>query len=304
MIYPLVSIVTLNFDHPDVTCALLESLRQITYPNVEVLVVDNASPKDDPSIIRNLYPEIIFIQNKENLGFAGGNNIGIRQAKGKYILLLNNDTEVDAGFIEPLVAKLEANSQLGAVSPKIKFFFEPDTIQFSGQSPINPFTMRSHGYGWGTKDIGQFEMDKPTAFVHGAATMIPVEVIKKVGLMAEIYFLYYEELDWCTRIKAAGYNLEYVHNSVVFHKVSVSIGKFSTLKTFHMNRSRLIYLRRNVHGFSFLVACLYLLMISIPKNIVSFLIKKQAKHCKAYCNAILWHFRNLTNANLNTNPII
>src|SRR5665647_644486 len=90
---PLVSIVTVSYNHPDVTCALLESLQHITYPNIEVIVVDNASPNDNPAIICQLHPEIIFIQSKENLGFAGGNNLGIRQAKGKYILLLNNDTE-------------------------------------------------------------------------------------------------------------------------------------------------------------------------------------------------------------------
>ena len=145
---PLVSIVTVNYDHPDVTCALLGSLKHITYPNIEVIVVDNASPNDDPGIILKMYPDILFIQSKENLGFAGGNNLGIRKAKGKYILLLNNDTEVESEFLEPLVAKLESNSKIGAVSPKIKFFYQPDTIQFSGQAPINPYTFRSYGFGY------------------------------------------------------------------------------------------------------------------------------------------------------------
>jgi len=91
---PLVSIITVSYNHPDVTCALLESLRHITYPKIEIIVVDNASPHDDPAIIPMSYPEIIFIQSKENLGFAGGNNLGIRRAKGKYILMLNNDAPI------------------------------------------------------------------------------------------------------------------------------------------------------------------------------------------------------------------
>lgn len=301
---PLVSIVTINYDHPEVTCALLESLRQLTYANVEVIVVDNASPNDDPAIIAKSFPEIVFIQSKENLGFAGGNNLGVRQAKGKYILFLNNDTEVDPGFIEPLVEKLESNPKIGAVSPKIKFFFQPDTIQFSGQAPINPYTMRSYGYGYGVKDNGQFDMDTPTSFVHGAAMMIPMTVIRKVGMMAEIFFLYYEELDWGARIRAAGYELWYVNNSTVLHKESMSTGKLTPFKTYYMNRARVLYLRRNVHGFSFLVSFLYQTLVSVPKNTVTFFIKGQRGHGMAYVKAILWHVKNMFIEDIHTNPVL
>ncbi len=301
---PLVSIITISYDHPEVTCALLGSLRHITYPNIEIIVVDNASPKDDPAIIFQTYPEIVFIQSKENLGFAGGNNVGIRSAKGKYILLLNNDTEVEPGFLEPLVEKLESNSKIGAVSPKIKFFFQPDTIQFSGQAPMNPYTMRSHGYGYGIVDSGQFEVDAKTNFVHGAAMMIPLEVVKKVGLMAEIYFLYYEELDWGARIRAAGYELWYVHNSTVMHKESISTGRLTPFKTYYMNRARILYLRRNVKGIQFLVAFLYQTFVSIPKNAATFAIKKQRGHFFAYTKAILWNVKHLFINDIHTNPTL
>ena len=301
---PLVSIVTISFDHPEGTCALLESLRHITYPNIEIIVVDNASPKDDPAIIKQSYPEIIFIQSQKNLGFAGGNNIGIKQAKGKYVLLLNNDTEVYPGFMEPLVEKLESNSKIGAVSPKIKFYFQPDTIQFSGQAPINPYTMRSHGYGYGVVDTGQFDVDATTNFVHGAAMMIPMQVIKKVGLMAEIYFLYYEELDWGARIRAAGYELWYVHNSTVMHKESISTGRLTPFKTYYMNRARILYLRRNVKGLQFLVAFLYQTFVSVPKNAATFLIKKQRGHFFAYNKAVLWHVKHLFIKDVHHNPML
>ena len=135
MNYPLVSIITINFDHSEVTCQLLSSLRKITYPRVEIIVVDNASPNDDPSVIKMNFPEITFIQSPVNLGFAGGNNLGIRNSKGKYIMLLNNDTEVEPGFLEPLVKRLESNTQIGAVSPQIAFFHQPDLFQFAGSSP-------------------------------------------------------------------------------------------------------------------------------------------------------------------------
>jgi GT2 family glycosyltransferase len=302
--YPLISIITVNYDHPEVTCSLLNSLRQITYPHVEILVVDNASPNNAPSIIPESHPEIIFIQSAQNLGFAGGNNLAILQAKGKYVLLLNNDTEVDPGFLEPLVAKCEANKQIGAVSPKIRFFAQPDTIQYTGQAPINPYTIRSYGYGWKQKDTGQFDVDTPTDFVHGAAMLVSMDVIRKVGLMAEAYFLYYEELDWGARIRAAGYELWYVHNALILHKESVSVGKMTPFRTYYMNRSRLLYLRRNVHGLTFVVAWLIQLFGAIPKNILVYLLKRQPDHLKAYMEAIHWHIKHLFNKDIHANPAL
>ena len=302
MDHPLVSIITVNYDQPEVTLDLLASLRLVTYPNIEIIVVDNASPKDDPSILKQSYPEITFIQSPVNLGFAGGNNLGIRKAKGKYILFINNDTEVDPGFLEPLVAKCESDSKIGAVSPKIKFYHHPDTIQFCGQAPINHYTMRSHGIGHGIIDQGQFEVDTLTHFVHGAAMMVPISVIAEVGLMPESYFLYYEELDWCEIIKRAGYQLWYVHNSCILHKESVSTGKMSPFKTFYMNRARLLFLRRNITGFTFFVAIIYQILIAIPKNLLVFSLKKDKGHLKSYLRAIGWHLKNLVSREIHTNP--
>ena len=299
---PLVSVITINYNQSAVTCKLLESLRKISYSNVEIFVIDNASPNDNPAIIKETFPEINFIQSAENLGFAGGNNLCVRKAAGKYLLFLNNDTEVDPGFLEPLVAKCEADPGIGAVSPKIKFFSQPDTIQFSGQAPINNYTMRSYGFGYGAVDKGQFENDSPTHFVHGAAMMVPMSVAKEVGLMPECYFLYYEELDWCSGIRRAGYQLWYVHNSIVFHKESMSIGKQTPFKTYYMNRARLLYLRRNVGGFSFLIAALYQTFVAIPKNLTVFLLTGKSGHFKAYARAIFWHFTHLFSREIHKNP--
>lgn len=302
MEFPLVSIITVNYDHPEVTLALLATLRSVTYPHIEVIVVDNASPNDDPAILKASYPEVIFIQSPINLGFAGGNNLGIRQAKGKYLLLINNDTEVEPGFLEPLVAKCESDAKIGAVSPKIKFYNHPDTIQFCGQAPMNHYTMRSHGIGHGVVDSGQFESDSRTHFVHGAAMMVPMSVIRETGLMPECYFLYYEELDWCASIKRAGYQLWYVHDSCILHKESISTGKMSPLKTYYMNRSRLLYLRRNVTGFTFVVAILFQLLVAIPKNMVVFFLKNDKGHFRSYVRAILWHAKNLFSKEIHTYP--
>ncbi|MBK7173938.1 MAG: glycosyltransferase family 2 protein [Bacteroidales bacterium] len=304
MDHPLVSIITVNFNHPEVTCALLASLRKITYPNIEVIVIDNASPDDDPSMIIENYPEIQFIQSKVNLGFAGGNNIGTRIAKGKYVLFINNDTEVEPGFLEPLVDKCESNPSIGGVSPKIRFYSKPDTIQYSGFTPINPYTIRSKGVGFGEKDKGQYDKDSPTPFVHGAAMMVPMEVIRKVGMMAESYFLYYEELDWGARIRRAGFELWYVGNSLIMHKESISTGKLSPFKTYYINRARLLYLRRNVAGAQFFIALLFQTFVSIPKNILTYLFKGEMKHLAAYSRAVSWHLQNPLPGDIHSNPLL
>jgi GT2 family glycosyltransferase len=299
---PLVSIVTINYNQLIVTCQLLESLQKITYPNIEIFVVDNASPDDNPQAIKEQFPEIKLIISTKNLGFAGGNNLAIRHIKGKYLLLLNNDTEVEPGFLEPLVDKCETNPNIGGVSPKIRYYHHPNIIQFSGQAPMNLYTMRSFGYGYGSEDNGQFDRDAKTNFLHGAAMMVPMRVIKKVGLMPECYFLYYEELDWCSMIKAAGYELWYVSQSLVFHKESISVGKATPFKTYYINRARLIFLKRNTSGLTFVLATLYQLFIAIPKNALFFLLKGKTAHFKAYIRAVGWYFSHFNAQEIHFNP--
>jgi len=300
--YPMVSIITVNYNQPEVTLAFLDSIKKITYPFYELIVVDNASPAKKPAILKEKHPDIILIESNENLGFAGGNNLGIRIAKGSFLLLINNDTEVDPGFIEPLVAKLLQDPSLGVVSPKIRYFYRPDLIQYAGFTPINPITVRNKGIGFQETDKGQYDKDSYTEYAYGAAMMIPLEVMKKAGLMADIFFLYYEEIDWMQRIKNAGYRIGYVHNSLVFHKDSITTGAMSPLKIYYLNRNRILYLRRNVHGFLFFLAMLYLFLIAVPKNMLIFLLKGQFGLFRAYKNAIGWHISNAFNRKLHMSP--
>ncbi len=300
--YPLVSVISINFNAPEVTADMIRSFKDVTYPNVEIIVVDNASTKGDTDSLKQDFPEIKLIKSKENLGFAGGNNIGIRQAKGDYILLLNNDTEVKADFLEPLVKKFQNNPSIGAVSPKIYFHHTPNMLQFTGISEISKFTTRSTGWGYGKMDVGQFDEDKKSFFAHGAAMMVPKSVIEKVGLMAEIYFLYYEEMDWGQRIRNAGYEIYYVHDSVIYHKESVSTGKESPLKVYYINRARIIYMRRNVKGPDLFIAFLYQNLISVPKNLLLYLLRGKINLFKAFIKAVGWNIKNAFNKEIYHNP--
>lgn len=303
-IHPLVSVITVNYNHSDVTCQMLESLFQITYSNIEVIVIDNGSPDDTPIVIKEQFPQVTYIETGKNLGFAGANNLGIIQSKGKYILLLNNDTIVPPGFLEPLVAKMESDPLIGAVSPKIKLFFHPGMLQYTGITGINPYTGRSFSRALYKMDTGQFEQDIVTAYAHGAAMMVSRNVLKEVGLMCTTYFLYYEELDLGYRIRQAGYRIYYVHNSEIFHKESISTGKHSPQKTYYLNRSRLLYMRRNVTGFKGIVAVLFQLFFSIPKNSLKFLFQRRIDLFSAYMKAIGWQIRTIADPSIRSNPTL
>jgi GT2 family glycosyltransferase len=302
--FPLISIISVNFNQAEVTCEMLDSLQKITYPNTEIIVVDNGSSNDDLSVIKQRYPQVQLIKSDKNLGFAGGNNLGIRASSGDYVMLLNNDTEVDPGFLEPLVEKFRGQPDVGAVSPKIYFSHTPGMLQFTGFSDINKFTIRNKGWGHSQIDTGQFDIDSLSYFAHGAAMMVPRNVIKEVGMMADIYFLYYEEMDWGQRIRNAGYSIWYVHDSIVYHKESVSTGRVSPLKTYYLNRARMIYTRRNIQGIKLIIALVYQFFLAAPKNMIVFLIKGRVDLFRAYGKAIIWCIKNLLKKQIMINPAL
>ncbi|MCC9138828.1 glycosyltransferase family 2 protein [Pontibacter silvestris] len=295
---PLVSVISVNYNQASVTCEMIASMQKVTYPNVEIIVVDNASPTDDPGIIEESYPEVKLIRSFNNLGYAGGNNLGVEHAKGDYLLFLNNDTEVDPGFLEPLVDLFENNPKAGVASPKIIYFGTDNLIQYAGSKGINSWTGRSITIGSLEKDKGQHDQSLRTELADGAAMMVPMRIVKQVGLMPEMYFLYYEELDWCEMIKRAGFTCHYVAGSTIYHKESISVGKASVLKTYYMNRNRLLFIRRNMKGVALWTSSLVFLMAAVPKKALTFSLKSEWKHLKALVRGLWW---NLTSSNIHQN---
>ncbi len=292
--HPLVSIITVNYEQVQVTLDLLQSLDQITYPNYEVIVVDNGSQKS-PSIaevIKHRNARIIY--SKENLGFAGGNNLGVEAAHGEYLLFINNDTEVPVDFLEPLVDTFRTHPDAGMVSPKIKYFHTPDTIQYAGYNPINKMTLRGEPVGKNQKDAPEYNQFTKTNFAHGAAMMVPRKVIEEVGTMFEDYFLYYEELDWAARIKKAGYNIYYNPASYILHKESMSVGKQSAFKLYYLTRNRILFARRNFSWGAFLINICYLIGVSIPVNTLRNV--RKPEYLKSYYKGLFWNFTYRANS--------
>ncbi|MFO0357803.1 MAG: glycosyltransferase family 2 protein [Sphingobacteriaceae bacterium] len=288
----MVSIITINYNQNKVTCELLESLKNTTYKNIEVIVVDNNS-NTDPVIIKEKYPFIKLIKSDTNLGYAGGNNLGLKYAHGEYIIFINNDVEVEPNFIEPLLAFSASSINIGAVSPKIKYFENKSIIQYAGTQPVNPFTLRNKHIGSGYVDNGQYDTIKKTAYAHGACMMVAKMVIDHIGVMDEQFFLYYEEQDWCERMNKYGYVNYMVPNSQVYHKESITTGKNSTLKTYYLSRNRILFARKNLSTLNLFISYLYLILISIPKNTLENFNNKN--NLTAYYKGIIW---NLTNKSI------
>lgn len=291
---PLVSIISIDYNQPEVTREMLDSVRRMSYPNLEVIVVDNASRENLQDEFNRDYPEVIYIRSEENLGFSGGNNLGINASHGEYLFFVNNDTELIDGCIETLITAFQQNTQLGAISPLI--YHHPDfhqtqgeLIQYAGTTPVSPYTARNKTIGSGEVDQNQFREARETPYTHGAAMMIPRHVIAKVGMMPEVFFLYYEELDWCEKIRKAGYQIYIDPRAKIYHKESVSVGKMSTLKTYYLNRNRVLFIRRNYPAGQQWLFALFLIFITFPKNVILYALKGQWDHARAFIRAIFWH---------------
>lgn len=291
---PLVSIITINYNQLEVTCEMLASIRQSSYTHYEVILVDNASQDNPAAAIAARFPEVHFIRSEENLGFSGGNNLGIQASQGDYLFFVNNDTEFTPGLIGQLLQLFAERPKLGALSPKILYHPEvvggqQDLIQYLGTTPVNAITARNKTIGEGEKDRGQYSEARPTAYVHGAAMMVPRRVVEKAGLMPTFFFLYYEELDWSERIRAAGYEIYVEPRASIYHKESISVGKMSTLKTYYLNRNRILFMRRNRSRGALFAFSFFLLFFTIPKNLLVYLAKGQKAHAVAFAKAIYWN---------------
>lgn len=276
------SIITINYNGYADTCEMVDSLnKQIHNLTYEIIIVDNASQNSEALLLQQKYPECIVIASEKNLGFAGGNNLGIRQAQGRYLLLLNNDTYFKDNSIHKLIDLMETNPQIGMVSPLIKYAQDEHTIQYAGFTPLSPITLRNKGVGCGDPDNGQYASAYRTAFAHGAAMLLKKDFIKIIGDMPENYFLYYEEMDWCTHLSKKGYEIWVEPRCIVYHKESASAGQNSPLKAFYMTRNRLLYARRNLLPIQRWLSYLYQLGIVLPKNYIKYKISKQNDLAKA-----------------------
>jgi GT2 family glycosyltransferase len=221
---PRVSIIILNWNGLDDTVECLDSLKKAAYPNYEVIVVDNASSGNDVATLRARYGDYVhLIANDKNYGFSEGNNIGMRYALERqcdYVLLLNNDTVVDADFLTELVSVAESDHTIGIEGAKVYYYDPPNRLHTVG-GKVHWWVGIIRHYG-DVQDDGQFDQIAQRGYVYATAMLIKRQVMEQVSLLDSTFFFGIEEYDYCARATRAGFKVVYVPKSRVWHKVGAS----------------------------------------------------------------------------------
>lgn len=240
--------VVLSWNRREDTLACLRSLAAAD-GEIGVIVVDNASTDGTPEAVRAEFPGATLLVNDENLGFAAGNNVGLRHAlagEADWVLVLNNDVEVEPGFLPPLLDEAARRADAGALSPKILLADPPDVIWFAGAryDPRRGYNGRQRGYG--ERDDGRWDELWETDRVCGAAMLVPRAVLEADGLFDEQLFAYSEDTDWSLRVRARGHGLWVVPGSRVHHRVSAASGGESSPTTLYYDtRNALVVAERH-----------------------------------------------------------
>lgn len=240
--YPLVSVIVLNYNGKRHLETCFSSIKKTKYPNFETIMVDNGSSDSSVDFVRRMFKWVKIVANKENLGFTEGNNIGYENSKGKYVVLLNNDTAVDPMWVSEMVKVLEKDGKIGACACKVNLFSNRNLFNSAGiELDIYGFAL-SRGLPSRNnyeKDAGQYDKIEEVFSSYGAAMMIRRSAIQEVGLFNPDYKMWFEEIDFCWRLRLAGYKVFYTPKAVVYHKL------FSTRKTAVFSKNQKFFLERN-----------------------------------------------------------
>lgn len=257
---PTVVIIVLTWNQRDLTLACLESLKGMDYPSdrLKIVVVDNGSSDGTAEALIDQYPEVVLLANNDNLGFAEGNNVGLRYAlrqDAEYIMLLNNDTIVNVDLLEHLLTALEQDGTVGIVGPKILYYDVPDRIWNAGNR-----------IDWRTGSIERIQADRRDSedgeqpytvdFITACAILMRRQVIDQIGLLDSRFFIYFEETDWCMRAQKAGWRVLCIPKAKIWHKVSAAMGTSSPATDYYMARNVLLFLAKNRAGLGRLTSLL------------------------------------------------
>lgn len=261
-----VFLIAINYNGLSDTLEFIDSVKKINYQNYQIIIVDNASNKEDVSVI-DCIEGVTLLRAEENLGFSGGNNLGIMYALehgADYIVLINNDTLVEPDFLTHAVDYLDQHSDVGIVTGKIMYEENRNHFWFAG-GKLNYLRGRAYHYGSNEEDLGQYDQTQQISFCTGCLMVIPVEALKIVGPMREDYFLYYEDTEYSARFTENKYKMVYLPSVKIYHKVSASTGGGSVLYHYYNWRNRLYFIEEHVHGWKKFPAYLFYMYESVKR---------------------------------------
>ncbi len=237
---PFFSIIVVSLNGGPVIARALESIRATDYDRYEVLVVDNGSTDNLVEVVKTGFPEVLLIQSPINLGFAGGNNLGMRQAQGDVLVLLNDDTEVRPGWLRAWVQAMRERPRWGALGCKLLY---PGGRLIQHAGGVIESNGQTHHIGYEQEDDGRFDEILACDYVTGAAIALRREMVQRLGPLDEKYFpIYFEETDYCWQARRVGYEVLYVPDSVVIHHESRTQGRYSFRFVYRYTRCRMRFL--------------------------------------------------------------
>lgn len=245
---PSVAAIVLNYNGKDVTLEALESLEGMSYPSYDLVVVDNGSTDGSAEAIAERFPAVHQVRTEDNLGPAGGANLGIRWALERgydYLMVLNNDIEVEPTMLDELVAVAESDPSIGVVGPKGYYYWDRERIWSAGGRLRFAEAVTSER-GEGELDSGQYDVTEETDYVNGCVMLVKRACFERVGLWDPIFHLGVEDADFCWRVREAGWRCFYAPKARFWHMVSQATGGYKPGKTFHTARSTAVFVRR--HG--------------------------------------------------------
>jgi len=241
---PSVAIIILNWNNWQDTVECVQSLQRVDYPNYQLIIVDNGSENDSIAQIKLRYRDSLVLETGENLGFSGGVNVGINHALesgADLILLINNDTLVEKDFMSRLVAAMDADERIGIIGSKIYYFNDKQKIWAAGGG-ITRLLKRTYHRGQDKLDRGQFDRQREVDFLSGCCLLIRRQVFEKIGLFDPVYFMYYEDVDFCLRSKRAAFSVVYCPTATIWHKVSAT--SVRSYRDYYRMRNHIIFAKR------------------------------------------------------------
>ncbi|HEV8583322.1 MAG TPA: glycosyltransferase family 2 protein [Thermoanaerobaculia bacterium] len=251
---PRVAAVVVNYNGREVTLQALASLRRMDYPRFDLIVLDNASTDGSPEAIGQAYPDLRQLRIEVNRGSSAGYAAGFRWAFENgydYVLLLNNDIEVEPGMLSELIAVAESDSRIGCVGPKCYFHGDRQRLWSAGGIlRFRESITRERGYG--EIDHGQFDRDEEVDYINGCAILIRRAAAEAAGMWDDLFYICVDDADFCTRIKQHGFRCVYAHRAVLYHMVAFTTGGYSPGRNFQFGRSGAIYVRRYANPWQWL----------------------------------------------------
>ncbi len=292
---PLVTIITLNWNQTEITCQFLESTKLLRYRNYEILVCDMGSAADPTGrIAAGAFPNTRVLKRETYTGSSI--NWAVKEAKGDFILLINNHIEVTENLLDDLLTPFLTNYALGVTCPKICSFHKKNIIQYAGYNALNKITGRNTIIGNKKEDRGQYDTPIYTHGAYSGAMMIRKSLIEHPGILPQHFFTYFDDSDISARILKKGYKIMYQPKAVAYNKKSLFSSPKSAIHVYYATRNRILLMRRNSNMLQFIVFLCFFTFLAVPGTVVRFLVKRQFMHLQSFFKGIWWNVKMKTTA--------